>query len=116
MEPLRKKQTHQHGPAQVDVPQRYLPACVGCSAREEQLVFLREQVRTLQDKLLCLVPEAADRAHRMALTQVANMRPEAASGIVPLGDTLSEEGNMDQWLNGFMPQQPEQVRRGYGRP
>lgn len=76
-------------------------SCAGCSAREEQLVFLREQVRTLQDKLLCLVPEAADRDHRLRLTQMANMRPEALNGIVPLSETVqeTEEQALDNWLN-----------------
>ena len=75
--------------------------CIGCSAREEQLIFLREQVRTLQDKLLCLVPEAADRHHRLILTQAANMRPEAMNGIVPLSETIpeSEDQEFDHWYN-----------------
>lgn len=76
-------------------------ACVGCSAREEQLVFLREQVRTLQDKLLCLVPEAADRAHRIQLTQQANMRPEVFNGVVPLEDTMNDDQGFGQWFDNL---------------
>lgn len=93
--------------------QDYLPrsviSCPGCSAREEQLVFLREQVRTLQDKLLCLVPEAADRDHRLRLTQMANMRPEVLNGIIPLNQTVPETD--DQALDEFMGQFTNPMQR-----
>lgn len=84
---------------------RHVPpiACPGCSAREEQLVHLRGQVRDLQDKLLSLVPQAMDAYHRMRLTEMAQMRPDAMDGVVPLRNMVPQSPE-DQLIDEIMGQ------------
>lgn len=74
--------------------------CQVCQTKDKYVEFLESQVKSLQDKLLCLVPEAADREHRLRLTQVANMRPDAFNSIRP--DNSDEVDPSDQQVDDYM--------------
>lgn len=84
--------------------------CIGLKAAFEalqasgqaELNYLRQMVKDLTDKLMCLTSEAADRHHRLKLTELAQTRPEVMNGVLPLDQTIrSEEEEFDQWIDQF---------------
>jgi hypothetical protein len=46
------------------------------------------------------------------MTQMVQMRPEAADGIVPLGNTIpDEDGGFDSWFNELAAQKANGTQR-----
>lgn len=73
----------------------------------EQIVFLREQVKKLQDQVLSFVPNAADQYTRMVLSQQAALNPkgnhiQSLRNVVPEDDVSMEE--LDRVHQGIMNQ------------
>lgn len=83
--------------------------CVGLKASFEalqansqaELTYLRQMVKDLTDKLMCMTPELADRHHRLKLTELAQNRPEVMAGVIPMNQTIpeSEEQAFNNWMN-----------------
>lgn len=72
--------------------------CRKCEALEGMLEFMKLQNRELQEKLLSLVPPAMDSYMRLQMSQAAQMRPEAAHGIMPESSAIDDDG-LDQFFN-----------------
>lgn len=77
-------------------PQSY--GCGECRVREETIALLRSQIQHLtvmnenmQEKLLMMSGDAADRWHRLRMTEMAHLRPAPTEGIVPTTDLTTEE-------------------------
>lgn len=95
------------------VTQNVCSNCIGLKAAFEalqsgsqtELTYLRQMVKDLTDKLMCLTPEMADRHHRLKLTELAQVRPEVMSGIVPMHDSIPGEDDtgFNQWFDNFSP-------------
>jgi len=82
-------------------PQHF--GCGECRVREDMISLLRAQVASLtemnermQEKMLMMSGEGAERWHRLKMTEQAHMRPSATEGIVPREDlTLEEDRAVD---------------------
>ena len=100
---MRKKTKQVTSVAHVQAPVRPRTelACAACQAREEMLVHMRAQVRDLQDKLLSLVPQAMDGYQRLRMTEMAQMRPDAMEGVVPLRN-MNAASAEDNFLDDLM--------------
>ena len=95
----------------IQVRQNVCSNCIGLKAAFEalqsgsqtELTYLRQMVKDLTDKLMCLTPEMADRHHRLRLTELAQVRPEVMSGIVPINGTVSADDDQEfnQWMDNF---------------
>ena len=82
--------------------------CPGCLVRAETIEFLRDQLRQaqitnekMQEKLLSLAGDAADKYHKIQLTNMANQNMSPANGVVGLEDVTSYEQD-DRALDAFM--------------
>lgn len=72
--------------------------CGECRVREETIGLLRMQIQHLtsmnekmQEKLLMMSGDAADRWHRLRMTEMAHLRPAPTEGIVPQEELTFEE-------------------------
>lgn len=84
-----------------DSSHRY--GCGECRVRDETIGLLRHQIESLtqmnekmQEKLLMLSGDGADRWHRLKMTEMAHLRPVATEGIVPKEDLFLEDQAADQ--------------------
>lgn len=71
---------------------------------QTELAYLRQMVKELTDKLMCLAPEMADRHHRLKMTELAQIRPEVMNGVIPIAQTIPEdfeEREMNQWIDNL---------------
>ena len=64
--------------------------------------LLNEKLGRTEDKLLSLAGDAADRYHRLKLTEAAQMNPSFMDGSIPLEDTRpDDERAMEAFLDSF---------------
>ena len=77
--------------------------CPGCLVRQETIEFLRDQLRTqqqlndqLQNKLLALTGDAADRYQKLRVMELASNNSPSMTGLVPMG-SLREEQPHDEF-------------------
>jgi len=87
---LIKKSPRSHSPQ--------VHACGECRVREEMIALLRAQItqlsdmnQNMQEKMLMMSGDAADRWHRLKMTEMAHLRPSASEGIVPRDELVMEE-------------------------
>ncbi len=82
--------------------------CPVCVVRRETIEFLRDQLRQaqasneqMQQKFLALAGDAADRFHKIQLTQIAQNSVTPANGMVRL-DEAAQVDEMDFMLDEMM--------------
>ena len=63
---------------------------------QEQVAFLRDQTKKLQDQVIALVPNAADQYTRMVLSQASAMTRGTGAGMSSMQNVLpDDEVDMD---------------------
>ncbi len=80
--------------------------CPGCVVRQETIEFLRDQLRTaqghndqLQNKLLALTGDAADRYQKLRVMELAQANSPNFSGILPLQPDTENVDEYDDFTN-----------------
>lgn len=84
--------------------------CVACHIRQETIEFLRDQLRQrdmqldqMQQKLLALVGDAADRYSKMRMMELTAEKPDLMRGVVPIGSEsllgVGMQGDMSDPVN-----------------
>lgn len=112
---LRKKVTT---PSGVSMQRRPSVApehgCAGCAVRSEMIEFLRmqnsslmEQLRQMQEKFLALAGDAADRYHRIRMTEMAQSSASSLNGVQPVMEEDSMDVMMNEFINGFNGKGPQ---------
>ena len=83
--------------------------CAGCQVRQETIEFLRDQLRQaqlqndqLQNKLLSLVGDAADRYQRLRVMECASNAPANHGGMMMIGNANDNEGGFDDGIDAFV--------------
>ena len=80
--------------------------CAGCCVRQETIEFLRDQLRVaqghndqLQNKLLALTGDAADRYQKLRVMELAQAGSSSVSGILPPQPGDSDMDEFDAFTN-----------------
>lgn len=109
-----KKKTEQAPPFRPSPRQN---GCEGCFIRQETIEFLRDQLRLaqqqndqLQNKLLALTGDAADRYQKLRVMELAQTNSPAMTGILPGGMAGEQVEGPDEFDN-FV----EQLHTGLSR-
>lgn len=81
-------------------------SCSGCEIRQETIEFLRDQLRLaqqqndqLQNKLLALTGDAADRYQKLRVMELAQTSSPAMTGILPGGMAGEQVEGPDEFDN-----------------
>lgn len=84
--------------------------CEGCCIRQETIEFLRDQLRLaqqqndqLQNKLLALTGDAADRYQKLRVMELAQTNSPAMTGILP-GGMMGEQVEAPDEFDNFVDQ------------
>ena len=83
--------------------------CSGCLVRQEMIEFLRDQLRTaqqmndqLQNKLLALTGDAADRYQKLRVMELASTNAPAMSGVISMsGADAHEPDEFDTFIDAL---------------
>jgi hypothetical protein len=82
--------------------------CAGCSIRQETIEFLRDQLRVaqghndqLQNKLLALTGDAADRYQKLRVMELAQSNSPNFSGVLPPQVVENELDEFDDFANAL---------------
>ena len=77
--------------------------CTGCEVRQETVEFLRDQLRTqqqmndqLQNKLLALTGDAADRYQKLRVMELASTNAPAMAGVMSM-ESMSDDEPTDEF-------------------
>jgi len=77
--------------------------CTGCEVRQETIEFLRDQLRTqqlmndqLQNKLLALTGDAADRYQKLRVMELASTNAPAMAGVLSM-ESMSDDEPVDEF-------------------
>lgn len=91
--------------------------CAGCCIRQETIEFLRDQLRVeqqrndqLQNKLLALTGDAADRYQKLRVMELAQSNSTAMTGVLP-GGMMGEPSEAPDEFDNFV----EQLHSGMTR-
>lgn len=83
-------------------------SCSGCEIRQETIEFLRDQLRLaqqqndqLQNKLLALTGDAADRYQKLRMMELASQNAPAMNGVLPIGmmEDKSDRDEIDTFVD-----------------
>jgi hypothetical protein len=82
---------------------------VGCGAYKDQIAILsgiisdlRVQNRELHDRNLAMAGDAADRYHRLKLTEQAHLNTGVIDGIIPRNEAaVDDDVILDEFMSGF---------------
>ena len=85
-----------------------LISCAGCVVRQETIEFLRDQLRVaqghndqLQNKLLALTGDAADRYQKLRVMELAQMGSPSFSGVLPPQQNADEADEYDMFTEAL---------------
>ena len=64
---------------------------------------LMEQNRVMQDRFLSLAGDAAEKYHRIKMTEMASQHQGITDGVVPVADMDDDEDKyLDNFMSGFL--------------
>lgn len=66
-----------------------------------------EQLRQMQEKFLALAGDAADRYHRIRMTEMAQSSASSLNGVQPVMEEDSMDVMMNEFINGFNGKGPQ---------